>query len=180
MCRTLMLALGALVLTACATPSLAQQPSPARTEEPAAHGLLDRMVGHWVLTGEIAGQATTHDVEVEWVLQHKYVRITEVSRERADNGLPQYEATIFVGWLETTNRYVCFWLDNTEVASGEVTCLALVAGDVIGFEFRDREGALIFTNRFTYDRAADTWQWRMVNPQGGREEVFGEVTLNRR
>lgn len=181
MFRTFMLTLSAVVLAACAssaTPS--PDPAIARAEAPAAHELLDRMVGRWVLTGEIAGQATTHDVEVEWVLQHKYVRITEVSRERGENGLPQYEATIFVGWLERADRYVCLWLDNTEVASGEVTCLAPVAGDAIAFEFRDGEGALIFTNRFTYDRAADTWQWRMVNTQGGRDDVFGVVTLNRR
>jgi hypothetical protein len=141
--------------------------------------MLERMIGRWVLTGEIAGAATVHDVEATWALQSNYVRITEVSRERGENGLPAYEATIFVGWLASADRYVCVWLDNTEVASGEVTCLAPQAADAIPFEFRDRQGDLIFTNTFSYDRTDDSWQWRMVNTTEGREDVFGVVTLHR-
>jgi hypothetical protein len=85
--------------------------------------LLDKLVGPWVLTGNIAGKSVVHDVEADWVLQHKYVRISEISRERGDDGQPQYEATIFVGWLESTQHFACLWLDNTEVASGDVTWL---------------------------------------------------------
>jgi hypothetical protein len=58
-----------------------------------------------------------------------------------------------------------------------VTCLAPPAPNAMAFEFRDAARALIFTNTFTYDRAADAWAWRMVNTAVGREDVFGEVTL---
>lgn len=186
MFRRMLIGLAAIGLCGCAAQAGTGARSPLETTHrapgamaAAPRDLLDHMVGRWVLTGEIAGAATTHDVEATWVLQGKYVRVTEVSRERDANGLPAYEATIFVGWLESANRYVCLWLDNTEVASGEVTCLAPQTGDAIPFEFRDDEGALIFTNTFSYDRAHDTWQWRMVNTTGGREDVFGVVTLTR-
>lgn len=186
MFRRLLIALTALSLCACAaqadTSARAQLETTSRAPDamPAAQrDMLEHMVGRWVLTGEIAGEATTHDVEATWVLQGICVRITEVSRERGADGLPAYEATIFVGWLERANRYVCIWLDNTEVASGEVTCLAPHTPDAIPFEFRDGEGALIFTNTFSYDRTHDTWQWRMVNTTNGREDVFGVVTLAR-
>jgi hypothetical protein len=118
-----------------------------------------------------------HDVEAAWVLQGNYVRITEVSRERDDNGRPAYEAIVFVGWLD--DHYVCTWLDNTEVASGEVACAAAPTADAIPFEFRDAQGALIFTNTFAYNRAEDTWEWRLDNIRDGAADPFARVTLRR-
>jgi len=59
--------------------------------------LLDRMVGHWVLKGVVHGLETTHDVDMDWVLNHEYLRIHEVSRERNGEGLPVYEAYVTLG-----------------------------------------------------------------------------------
>lgn len=115
-----------------------------------------------------------------WVLQHNYVRITEVSRERDAAGRPQYEAVIYIGWLDNAGRVVCYWFDNTEVATPGVTCSAAQAGDTIPFEFRDTQGGLIFFNTFSYDRNADTWQWNLENLRGEDRETFGLVTLRRR
>jgi hypothetical protein len=39
------------------------------------------MTGHWVMTGTIRRQPTTHDVDAEWVLKREYLRIQEVSRD---------------------------------------------------------------------------------------------------
>jgi hypothetical protein len=60
-------------------------------EPPADDHWLSRLVGHWVLAGRIAGKETTHDVDGEWVLNHLYVRIHEVSREKDPKGQPAYE-----------------------------------------------------------------------------------------
>jgi hypothetical protein len=57
-----------------ATVAVAQQP-------PVSSPLLDHLVGKWVLQGSIAGQDIIHDVNAEWVLEHHYVRIQEVSRQ---------------------------------------------------------------------------------------------------
>lgn len=179
MFRSLLLAVGLAVLTACAQTHGASSLEPAARLPASSPELLNRLVGSWVLRGEIAGQSATHDVRATPVLQGNYVRIDEVSRERGENGLPAYEATIFVGWLD--DRYICIWLDNTDVAAPGVTCEASPRGDAIPFAFRDAEGALIFNNTFTYNRDADTWEWRMVNVGGnGAEETFGVVTLSRR
>ena len=43
---------------------------------------MDRMVGEWVMTGAIAGEQVTHDVQAEWILDRRYVRIHEASRAR--------------------------------------------------------------------------------------------------
>ena len=170
-----------LCVGACADaqPATAANPPAASASADESGALMDKLVGRWILTGTIAGQATVHDVEAEWTLQHKYVRITETSREAGDNGAPAYEATIYVGWLESEHRYVCIWLDNTEVASGAITCSAHAARDAIPFEFRDAQGALSFTNTFAYNRGADTWEWRMDNINNGVAQTFGAVTLRR-
>lgn len=186
MLRTALAALAIVLCTSCTTaPTESLRPSVESagniSAEPGTpQDLLNRMVGDWVLEGVIAGETSTHDVNAAWVLQHNYVRITEVSRERDAAGRPQYEAVIYIGWLDSAGRVVCYWFDNTEVATPGVTCSAAQAGDTIPFEFRDVQGGLIFFNTFTYDRNADTWQWNLENLRGEERETFGLVTLRRR
>ncbi|WP_395646695.1 hypothetical protein [Terricaulis sp.] len=178
MVRNLCLTIAALALAGCAQ-TVATRP-PSEVTASVHEDLLGRIVGSWVLTGVIAGRQTTHDVEAIRVLGRNYVRLDEVSRELGEDGRPAYEATIYVGWLESRNQYVCIWLDNTEVATGDVTCVAGEAVDAIPFEFRDRDGALLFTNTFTFNRGDDSWEWRMVNVRGDQRDTFGVVTLRRR
>src|SRR5882724_11440579 len=60
--------------------------------------LLDAMTGRWVLQGEITGKPTTHDVDITWALNHRFLRLHERSREMTWVGEPQYEADVFIGW----------------------------------------------------------------------------------
>lgn len=145
-----------------------------------AQELLGRLVGRWVMTGTMGRRSTVHDVEGAWALQHHYVRLIETSRERGDNGLPKYEATIFIGWVEAAHHYICIWLDNTDVASGDISCFASEAPNSIPFEFRDSHGALTITNTFTFHPASDTWDWRIDNVRDGVAEPFARVSLHRR
>lgn len=171
-------ALAAICLIACtqtgASNAVAQTPTAAAQSQ----DLLSHLVGHWTLTGTIAGQHTTHDVDVSWALQEHYVRLEEFSRERDTNGLPQYEATIFVGWLD--DHYVCIWLDNTGVASGKITCVAPQAVDALPFEFRDERGALQIATTFRYNRADDSWIWTIDNVENGHTSRFADLTMRRR
>jgi hypothetical protein len=80
-------------------------------QAPVNSPLLEHLAGKWRLQGTLGKQATTHDFEAEWVLQHHYLRFHEVSREKNDKGEPQYEATVFIAWNEKTKQYACAWLD---------------------------------------------------------------------
>src|SRR5271154_7432211 len=102
--RVLKTFLFALALCA-ASAGVAQQP-------PVKSPLLDHLAGKWVLQGTIAGRATTHDVDAEWVLDHHYLCIREVSREKNSKGQPQYEATIYIAWNEPTKQFAAVWLDD--------------------------------------------------------------------
>ena len=159
---------------ACRVPSL-----PAHALHP--DSLFDRLVGNWVLRGTIARQQTTHDVAFTWMLGREYVQMHEVSRERAANGTPAYEAVVMFGRDPKTGEYGILWMDNTAASAFDPAGIGkgFVADDSIPFLFNysatDR-----FHTTFVYDRAADRWQWHMDNDSAGVRKPFARVTLTRR
>jgi hypothetical protein len=140
--------------------------------------LLDHMTGHWVLTGAIDGQQTTHDVEAVWILQNTYVRLTEVSREKDASGKPQYEAEVLVGYDAAKQRYVCFWYDITAVAAPDSGGgVAQRQGNSLPFLFKI--GGTSFHTTFTWQPAADSWTWTMDGEDQGKPVPFARVTLKK-
>ncbi len=142
--------------------------------------LLDHMVGHWVLKGVIAGQQTTHDVTVEWVLAHQYLQLHEISQEKDSAGHPAYEALVFIGWDQSINQYACLWLDIT--GSSGLTSQAIAhaprSADTLAFLFKGGDGSLFHTT-FIYDEVTDTWQWLMDGEENGKLQPFARVILKR-
>ena len=142
--------------------------------------LLDRMTGKWMLQGTIAGQNTTHDVTVEWVLAHNYLQIHEVSREKDVQGAARYEAIVYIGWDKPTKQYQCLWLDLT--MGGGLSAQAIGHGkrdgDRIPFLFKGVDGSLFHTT-FAYDKSTDTWQWLMDGEENGKPQPFARLKLTR-
>ena len=148
----------------------------------APEALLDKMTGHWVMTGTIRKKPTTHDIDVEWVLKREYIRIHEVSREKDPSGDIAYEAWIYIVWDAKKSEYVVMWLDNTAATNfaAEGIGHAKPDGDRIPFIFKDADGTGIQTT-FTYDRASDTWSWTIDNvDKVGNSSPFAKLTLTRR
>jgi hypothetical protein len=146
-----------------------------------ADSLFDRLIGQWVLHGTIAHQQTTHDVTFAWMLGREYVQMHEVSRERAADGSPAYEAIVLFGRDPRTGEYACLWLDNTASSAFDPagTGRGRVTGDSIPFLF-DYTATDRFHTTFVYDRASDSWQWHMDNDSSGVRRPFARVTLTRR
>lgn len=162
-----------LFLALCSATMAAAQQAPVNSP------LLDHLIGRWVLQGSIAGQDTVHDVTAEWVLEHHYVRIQEVSRQKNGKGEPQYQATIYIAWNEESKEYACVWLDVfgglTSASIGD----ASAKDNELPFVFKDDKGAVAFLNDFVYDAKANTWEWRMDNVANGVAKPFGRVKLTR-
>ncbi len=125
------------ILLAMSAPAVGQQPT---FRDP----LLDRFEGNWLLEGTIAGRETKHDVMVEWVVNHQYLRIHEISHEKKASGEPAYEAIVFVGWDEATSQYVCVWLDVYGGMSQASLGHAPRSGDEIRLLFNDNDGKTDF------------------------------------
>ena len=141
--------------------------------------LLERLVGRWILSGTIAGKKTTHDVSAEWVLNHGYLRLHEVAREKNPAGAPAYEAIVFVSADSSSGDCKVLWLDSTANSglSAEALGSAKPTANSIPFVFKDPDGKVSFENTFSYDPAADTWMWSMDNILDGKHKPFGRVTL---
>lgn len=159
--------------------ALALVPLAAPAQQTTFHDpLADALTGRWVLTGTIRGRETTHDVDGEWVLNHQYVRLHEVSREKDDQGRPQYEAMVFVGRDEATKGYVAVWLDVWGGATPQTIGRAKPAGNSMAFEFVGKDD--VFRTTFTYDEKARTWEWRMDADRNGKLEPFARLKLTRK
>jgi hypothetical protein len=143
--------------------------------------LLDRMIGNWILQGTIAGRETTHDITVEWVLAHQYVRLYEISREKDSSGHAAYEATVYFGWDQSVNQYACLWLDITGGGglSAQAIGHAKRTGNEIPFVFKGSDGSLFHTT-FVYEKATDTWKWLMDGEENGKILPFARVKLQRK
>jgi hypothetical protein len=147
--------------------------------EPPPDALLDQLAGNWVLSGKLAGRETTHDIFADWTLNRGYLRIHEVSREKAPAGAASYEAIVFISYNSKTDDFTCLWLDSTS-NEGLVTegfGHAKRNGNSLPFVFRDAAGHVSFENTFVYDPAANSWKWLMDNVEKGQRRPFGRVTL---
>ena len=149
----------------------------------APEALLDKMAGHWVLTGTIAKKPTTHDVDVDWILKREYLRIHEVSREKGVDGGPAYEAWIYIVWDAKNSEYAVLWLDNTAAFTftAEGIGHGHQDGDRISMLFKDPADGTSTHTTFGYDRAKDTWTWTIDNvDKAGKASSFANLVLTRR
>lgn len=152
---------------------LAQQP-------PVSSPLLDHLAGKWLMEGTITGQPTRHDIDAQWVLDHHYLQIHEVSQEKKANGQPQYEATIFIAWNEQPKHYSCAWLDVYGSFSVASIGVAPPSDNELAFVFKNDKGEADFSNDFVYDPKTDTWLDNLDNIVNGARKPFGRVKLTRR
>jgi hypothetical protein len=141
--------------------------------------LLEHLAGEWVLRGDIAGKQATHDITAEWVANHQYLRLHEVSRERTPDGKPQYDAFIHIGWSEQKKAYSIIWLDNFWGIEPESIGSAEPKNNELLFLWRDEKGEVDFSNDFLYDPKTDSWLWTMDNVVNGTHKPFGSVKLTR-
>jgi hypothetical protein len=155
--------------------------APIHAQSPPRDGLLNHLIGNWVLRGSIAGKETVHDVRFQWVLGEEYVEMHEVSRERTPAGKPAYEAIVYLGQNPRTHEYASLWLDNTAYGSFNPAGVGrgYAVADSIPFVFVDSPTSG-FRTTFVYDRAKDTWAWHMDNEDAHGRRPFARVTLTRK
>ena len=165
-----------LVSAGCAT-------NRPRSKSVADESLLDRLPGHWVLTGAFDGKEANHDVDAEWVLRKKYLRLHEVSRNRTRDGQPDYEAIVLIEQNPRSKECGCLWLDST-VSGGLTSPVTVIGrgkpkGSAIPFVFQF-SGDVRFNTTFIYASDTDSWQWIMDSEEKGKIEPFGRATLVRK
>lgn len=164
--------LALMIVLFCAANVSAQQP-------PVDSPILDHLAGKWVMTGEVSGQKTTHDVQADWVLDHHYLRVQETSREKNSANKPGYEATVFVAWNGAKKQYAAVWLDVYGGVSSDSIGIADPKENELLFVFKDESGAINLTNDFVFHPDSDTWEWKIDDIDKGVVKPFARLTLRR-
>lgn len=136
--------------------------------------LLENLVGEWKLSRQIRGRTVENTVKVDWVLNHQFLRIhmTDVQNP------PTYEAIVFVGYDNASERYVVHWLDVFGGRFSETLGYGQRNGNSIKFVFEYPDGP--FHNTFTWNPADRSWAFLGEHKnKEGKWTTFAEDKLRR-
>ncbi|MGB2952079.1 MAG: hypothetical protein WBB74_01660 [Gaiellaceae bacterium] len=135
---------------------------------------LNNLIGSWDMRGTMGETPLHQAVGARWVLRDRYVQM----RFRELEGAP-YEALYHVGRNDGTDLYVLHLLDSTGVypEPNHVVGRGRREGNSISFAFGDVNEA--FTNRLTWDAAAQTWEWKLTYVDEGEMHTFAKKRMVR-
>lgn len=170
-------AVGPFCLSLLATRLGAQQPEPPLDgpHRLFQDSLLDRLTGAWSMSGAVRGRSATLTFSGDWVLNHQFLKL-----EMRDVKVPPaYQAAVYIGYDNASERYVAHWLDNFGGRFSETLGFGQRAGTAIAFVFEYPDGP--FHTTFTLDPRAGTWAVLMRDrgPNGAWRE-FAHYALERR
>ena len=169
----LALVLGTVLGAAPASTRSAQEPLDGK-KRPFQDELVDGLAGKWVLTRKMRGKESRHTLEAAWVLNHQFLQM-----HMTDNASPpEYEAIVYLGYDNSSERYVVHWLDVFGGRMSETLGYGKRDGNSIRWVFEYPDGP--FHNTFTWHPDSKTWSCLLEskNPSG-QWTTFSEDTLRR-
>ncbi len=165
-----------LSLTLCSTPQ--NQPEPLDGPNHPLHDeLLDRLQGQWKVTGSIRGAPREMEITAEWVLNHQFLRVIEKDATATPEKLA-YEAHIYIGYDNTSDRYVIHWLDIFGGRFSETLAYGLRDGNSIKFNFEYPDGP--FHNTFFWNPQENSWRFLLEQKDtAGKWKTFADQTARK-
>lgn len=136
--------------------------------------LLDKLAGNWKSTGKIGNRVVGYQIKADWTLQHQFLEVHMTDAASP----PAYEARVFIGYDNTSERYVAHWIDVFGGRWSETLGYGTRSGNAIRFVFEYPDGP--FHTTFTW--AAETGTWKMMMQQKektGNWAVFSEQELRK-
>lgn len=139
--------------------------------------LLDHLQGHWKVTGNIRAQPAEVDLTGEWVLNHQFLLMHEKGLT-VPPGQPAYEVNAYVGYDNTSDRYVVHWIDIYGGRVSETLGFGTRAGNSLKLNFEYPDGP--FHNTMTWDPQAKTWHFILEQKNAaGKWTLFADQTAAR-
>ncbi len=136
--------------------------------------LLDNLQGQWKVTGTIVGHPGNAELDVAWVLNHQFLKIHEKGTSVIP-GRPQYEAEVYIGYDNTSERYVAHWIDIYGGRICETLGYGTRSGNRIKFIFEYPDGP--FHNTFTWNPDAKSWHFLLEQKNdAGKWDTFADRT----
>jgi len=155
-----------------------QTPPPPPTLDGRGHpfqdALIERLAGEWRMTGQVRGRAAESTASGAWTLAHQWLRL-----EMKDVAQPPaYEAHVYIGYDNKSERYVAHWLDVFGGRFSETLGYGVREKDAVRFVFEYPDGP--FHTTFTA-QPDGTWSLLMrTKNDAGSWVTFAEYTLRRR
>jgi hypothetical protein len=135
--------------------------------------LLDNLKGHWKVTGVLVGHPGDAELDAVWVLNHQFLEI----HEKGASVMPgrQYEAQIYIGYDNASERYVAHWIDIYGGRFSETIGYGARSGNTIKFNFEYPDGP--FHNTFTWNPESRTWRFLLEQKNdAGKWVTFADRT----
>ena len=155
-------------------------PVSSATQAPAEwqDNLVDRMAGTWKLEGQVMGRDAHHEVHIDWVLNHQFLRMQEKTAAGAPSTERPYEALWFLGYDSVSERYVLHLMDVFGARYSETLGYGIREGNEIRFVFEYSDGPFHTTYRWNPEK--DTWEWLMKQKdKNGKWTPFADLKLTR-
>jgi len=171
-----------MTILAAAGHALAQEPAkPPPLDGPSVvfkDALVEGLAGEWSATGKMMGHPFHHRISASWVLNHQFLQLHMIDLEEPAKNRARYEALVYIGRDNLSDRYVAHWIDIFGGRMSETLGYGTRDGDAIRFVFEYPDGP--FQTTFSWDAKAGTWGvlMRQRNPSG-TWEVFADQTLAR-
>jgi len=165
-------AIGALLFTGRAAGQ--ERPAPLDgPDRPFRDSLFDRLTGDWTMKGRVRGNSVEYRATAAWVLNHQFLRLDLVDVATP----PRYQATVYIGYDNTSERYVAHWLDAFGGRASETLGYGTREGAAVRFVFEYPDGPFRTTFRLGPEGA-----WSLVvrnkNP-AGQWVTFADYALQK-
>ena len=136
--------------------------------------LLSRLVGKWVMTGNVRNKPVQYTADGVWGLQQQFVSF----HMRDTASPPKYEAFLFIGLDSSKKQYVAHWLDVTGGAGARVVGMGPLSSDKIEIIYPYEEGR--FRNLFKYDYIKEEWSF-VIESEGkdGKWSNFAKYIVDK-
>lgn len=142
---------------------------------PMSDDLLDNLAGSWSVRGTIQGQPAEQRLSAAWVLNHQFMRLEFEQVGAVPAGEARYEAHVYLGFDNTSERYVAHWIDVFGGRYGSTLGYGTRTGDSITLRFEYPDGP--FENTFTWRPATKSWQFTLRGKQPtGAWMSFADLT----
>ena len=115
--------------------------------------LLDRLVGNWIMQGNVRGKPVEYTLTVRRILQDKYVEL-----HMTDAASPStYEARVIIGTAAKRDEVIAHWIDNTGAQYSVPPATGAIRGDTLVLDFP--YSARPFHDELVFDRAMGRWRF---------------------
>jgi hypothetical protein len=134
--------------------------------------LLDHHAGRGKIAGVNVGRQREMDLTAEWVLNHQFLFLEEKDATTV-TGKPGYEAHIYIGYDNASDRYVIHWIDIFGGRFSETLGYGLRSGNSIKFVFEYPDGP--FHNTFTWIPEDKAWHFLLEQKNAqGKWTIFAD------